>query len=391
MKNTKKFAALMALILAFTMLAAACGNSSDTRKTKSRDRDDDEEEEVEETEEPETTEEPTDPGVTEEPEPTETEDPAVTDEPVSELQMYGYILDDVLYYTSGNVLEDDIFDLTGLGELALYSGFDDLQNYVGYVLKDVNGDGISELMIVYKPTDEPDGYNIVALYTMTEDQYPWLAAEGWTRNNVYLLDDNTFMSIGSGGAAYTYISLFRLDEDNNIEYTDNFYTDYEDPDDYTSALCWFVIIDGEAYNLGRTDKYTPDIGSSGIHDISGEFVPICENEHYYQVVIGDFTYEEAVAKCEEMGGHLATIDSEREAYTIASFLGYNTEFAQVFVGEPTITGGGFKDNGGSGDCFMASISGEDGSLLVTKTSSDPLADDPSASGFIGFICETEYK
>ena len=215
MKNTKKFAALMALILAFTMLAAACGNSSDTRKTKSRDRDDDEEEEVEETEEPETTEEPTDPGVTEEPEPTETEDPAVTDEPVSELQMYGYILDDVLYYTSGNVLEDDIFDLTGLGELALYSGFDDLQNYVGYVLKDVNGDGISELMIVYKPTDEPDGYNIVALYTMTEDQYPWLAAEGWTRNNVYLLDDNTFMSIGSGGAAYTYISLFRLDEDNN--------------------------------------------------------------------------------------------------------------------------------------------------------------------------------
>lgn len=392
MKSMKKILAIPALILAFAVLIASCGTSSDTKKTRSRDNDDDKEEEVtDETADTKDTEETEEPPKTEETGETyETAEP-VPDEPASDLYEYRYILDDVLYYTSGNVLEDDLFDLAGMGELALYNTFSELQEDVGYILKDVNGDGIPELMIVYNPSGDTTSYNVVALYTMTEDQLPWLVAQGWTRNNVYLMDDDTFMSVGSGGAANTYISLYRLDEDNEIEDLANYYTDFEDPDDFNSDICWFEIVDNEAVNMGPADEFAPDLGSAEIKDIKDEFVPICENEHYYQVIIGDFTYEEAVEKCKELGGRLATIDSERDAYTIAAFLGYNTEFAQVFIGEPMITEGGFIDLGGSGDYYLASISGEDGSLILTRTSSDPVSDNPSISGFMGLICETDYK
>lgn len=395
MKSLKRFTTIVSLVLAFAMIFGACDSSSSKKKSRSRDRDDEEEEEEDETEEVEETEETeeTEEVVTSE----ETEETAETNGGVKAIvsaddelvNYYGDILDLVLYYTAQNLdWENDYGSLAGVVEYTSYAdSMIDAQETVGYMLKDVNEDDIPELFILaYTGYPYENSYNVLALYSRTEDSFPSLVFEGWTRNQVTLLNDNTFLQDGSGGVASRYLSKFALRQNGELVYIDTYYTDYEDPDDINSDVCWFHDEDGELKNLGYADSFTPDVGFEDYYDMSSEFIPMKDNLHNYQVIMEDCTYDEAVNKCEAMGGHLATIDSDMEAKTIAAYIGYNTEFGQVFMGEPTVYSNNFKDEG-DGDIIMAYISGEDGSLILNRTSDDPTAD---MSGFIGFICETEY-
>ena len=390
MKSQKKFASILALILAFAMLIGACDTGS-SKKSGKKDRDDDEEEEEEEeeTEETEDTEETEETEETAEPvEETEpSEEDIVVEEELSDIAYYGVVLDEILYYTSKGVPEDDIWNLMGIAEISMYSEtMEDAMNDVGYILRDVTDDGIPEL-IVFGHSEYDDSYNVLALYTRKDDQYPWLVFEGWSRNNIRLREDNTFYQVASSGASYTQIDIFKVTDDGYTEDLVSYYTDYEETGNYDSPLCWF---DGEGNNLGTVEEYDPEIDDGDYFDVASEYIPMSKNEHNYEVVVADCTYDEAVKMCEEKGGHLLTIDSEEEAYTVKGFIGAKSEFGTFFMEEPNVYGV-INDNGGDGDYYMLSISGEDGSLYYTLTSSDPLSENDYMSGFMGFICETEYK
>lgn len=397
MKSLKRFTTIIALVLAFAMLIGACGTSSGKRSSR-RDDDDEEEEEEEETEEEETedTEATEDTEETEETEDTDETEPTVDPdiEPVtsSEISYYGEVMDNIMYLASGNATEDDIWEMMGVCEFVMYNDYATSQNNLGYVLKDVNNDDIPELMIVGKFEYESEvSYSILALYTRSEEYLPTLVFEGWARNQMILLNDGSFYNCGSGGAAYTNIEVFRVNNEMSTDTLYSYFTDFEDPEDYTSDVCWYTSDNGEIELLGVVGEYEPDIPSEDdYYDLSNDFIPLANNEHHYEVVMCDCTYDEAVKKCEEMGGHLATFDSEREALTIASVISYNTEYASLFVGEPTMPDG-YEDYGGNGDYYVAGISGQDGSMYVQHVSDDPIGNEPSMAGFFGFVCEYEYK
>ena len=84
---------------------------------------------------------------------------------------------------------------------------------VGYAFRDLNGDGIPELIIARIDSQDgvlSQGKQLFAVYSCIQDS-PHLILEGWARNRYYLLSDESILNQGSGGAAYSCLGLFRID------------------------------------------------------------------------------------------------------------------------------------------------------------------------------------
>ena len=100
---------------------------------------------------------------------------------------------------------------------------------VGYVLQDISGDSIPELIFAQVEHNEvmnSFGKRILAVYTCIGGN-PSLILEGWGRNCYYLLPDGSILNQGSSGAAYSCLGLFRLNGI-ELECLDFFFTDVED-------------------------------------------------------------------------------------------------------------------------------------------------------------------
>ncbi|MDL2263972.1 hypothetical protein LJC31_04910 [Synergistaceae bacterium OttesenSCG-928-I11] len=80
---------------------------------------------------------------------------------------------------------------------------------LGYALADLDGDGVLELLL-----GSMEGLNASApnsVFTLRDGQ-PVLLKSFWSRNRGIILEDGTICSVGSGGAADTYLSSFKLDK-----------------------------------------------------------------------------------------------------------------------------------------------------------------------------------
>ena len=100
---------------------------------------------------------------------------------------------------------------------------------VGYVLRDISGDSIPELIFAQVEHNEVMncfGKRILAVFTCIGSN-PSLVLEGWGRNCYYLLPDGSILNQGSSGAAYSCLGLFRLNGI-ELECLDFFFTDDED-------------------------------------------------------------------------------------------------------------------------------------------------------------------
>ncbi len=73
----------------------------------------------------------------------------------------------------------------------------------GYMLKDVDGDGTEELLIMGL------GGEVYELYTLVNGKPVWVA-EGWARNSYYLSSDGGFVNHSSDGASYSRETLLDL-------------------------------------------------------------------------------------------------------------------------------------------------------------------------------------
>jgi hypothetical protein len=119
---------------------------------------------------------------------------------------------------------DDVPGETGVLETARSIG-DSAPDMMGYLIKDISGDGIPELMVGAMPEY---GAWVNAVYTLVEDK-PRLVLEGWYRNQYSYGGNGIFYNTGSNGAAQSGIGTFSITQDGTALECQNFYfTDFDE-------------------------------------------------------------------------------------------------------------------------------------------------------------------
>ena len=88
---------------------------------------------------------------------------------------------------------------------------------MGYALKDLDKDGVPELIVAGMEMGESDfGVNaLFDLYTLKEGE-PLNLAASWPRNRYYLRTDNTILNEGSGGAGHSLFCVLRKSGDSLV-------------------------------------------------------------------------------------------------------------------------------------------------------------------------------
>lgn len=121
---------------------------------------------------------------------------------------------------------------TGVLECRIGTPAEDALRNVGYCLRDLNADGIPELIIAQVDSQQAEqsyGKQLLAVYSCIQGR-PHLLLEGWARNRYYLLPDNSLLNQGSSGAACSCLGLFQLNaEGTELSCLDFFFT-WEDGD-----------------------------------------------------------------------------------------------------------------------------------------------------------------
>ena len=83
---------------------------------------------------------------------------------------------------------------------------------LGYAIVDINNDGVPELLL--GTIDELTNAAPNSVFTLSDGE-PVLLTSFWSRNRGIISADGTIYSVGSGGAANTYLSSYRLDRNAN--------------------------------------------------------------------------------------------------------------------------------------------------------------------------------
>lgn len=94
----------------------------------------------------------------------------------------------------------------GLSEIISYS------EHVGYALKDLDKNGVPELILAGIGTDDFSDKMVYDVYTLTENK-PVNLLQSWARNRYYLRTDSMIVNEGSSGAAYSNVFLYSVSGD----------------------------------------------------------------------------------------------------------------------------------------------------------------------------------
>ena len=120
---------------------------------------------------------------------------------------------DALYIVSERIRRDEAVDLFGTNcfdDTLEIIGFGGLpRGELGYAVVDINNDGILELIL-----GAIDGLENAAPYSVftLRDGEPVRVKSFWCRSSGVISADGTIYRVGFGGAAYTYLTSYRLEE-----------------------------------------------------------------------------------------------------------------------------------------------------------------------------------
>ena len=147
--------------------------------------------------------------------------------------LYKPVLDEFFHLASGEYDENNIPEGgTALLEGNGWSGSNAMLWDSGYMIRDLSGDGIPELLI----GAENNGM-IYALYTIADDAVH-LLAEGTYRNMYYLTADGLFLNQGSGGAIYSIIGTYELEPNDSTLTCRDFWFTHEKDGNFEDVRCW---------------------------------------------------------------------------------------------------------------------------------------------------------
>nr|MCR5138063.1 hypothetical protein [Oscillospiraceae bacterium] len=127
----------------------------------------------------------------------------------------------------------------GISEMTAYS------SGVGYALKDLDKNGIPELIIAGMGTDDFSDKMVYDLYTLVNGA-PVNLATAQARDRYYVRTDNTVYSEGSGGAAYTYLTVMRV-KGNELEDVEVVFTNMDGEGTSSASLGYY-------YQQGHSEK-----------------------------------------------------------------------------------------------------------------------------------------
>ncbi len=131
------------------------------------------------------------------------------------------------YYTALHELWDGAEMMeAGLNYMAADSVFDDPTEDIGYAVADLDGDGVSELVIGAIKEDPFFGKLIFSLYTM-RDGVPLLLFDSTERCHYYYAGGRNFANLGSSDWNESFVTTLKLEDGELIDMT---YT--TDPGDY---------------------------------------------------------------------------------------------------------------------------------------------------------------
>ena len=127
----------------------------------------------------------------------------------------------------------------GISEMMAYS------SGVGYALKDLDKNGVPELIIAGMGTEDFSNKNAYDIYTLIND-IPVNIATSQARMRYYIRTDSTILYEGSGGASYSYITVQRLNG-STLEDVDMIFTNLDMTPDGTYYTGFY-------YQQGHSDS-----------------------------------------------------------------------------------------------------------------------------------------
>lgn len=152
-------------------------------------------------------------------------------------------------YAFINNIDDEVGPIDGfdgIWEAAKALGDEALEK-IGYVLKDISGDEVPELLIgAFEKDDDAYTNNEIYLIYTLQGEKPEIVLYGWNRNAYSLKDNNSLFYQGSSGAAMSAFGIYHISNDG--EYMcDDFYFTYPNDND-PSVIELFHNTTGIFYN-----------------------------------------------------------------------------------------------------------------------------------------------
>lgn len=146
-------------------------------------------------------------------------------EDIDYMQIYADVLDRYHVYITHQIdIVGGGVGLAGLEEPVMFVDAQENLNDIGFTLKDINSDGIPELLVGERNHYSDGANQIFAAYTL-KDGEPKLLFEGWSRNRYYLTKHGGFFNEASGGAAYVSETLYSVDGNGTLVCNGHYFTD----------------------------------------------------------------------------------------------------------------------------------------------------------------------
>jgi len=230
--------------------------------------------------------------------------------------LYKPVLDEFFRLASGEYDENNIPE----GGTALLEGNGWNKNNAmlwdsGYMIRDLSGDGVPELLIGSTAGEEYDvaaGSMIYALFTAADGQVK-LTLEGAYRNAYCILEDGSIFNQGSGGAIYSIFGLYDLTADGTALTCRDYWFTHEKDGNFEDIRCW--------------------------HNTTGEIDPAISEEL-------SITLDEFFAKEEELA-------KQRKVLDLITFAEYGGVQKPAYPENPTVSAVYGNDYTGDYDFFAA--------------------------------------
>ncbi len=124
-------------------------------------------------------------------------------------------------------------------------------NHVGYALKDLDKNGIPELIVAGIDAEYDYGPILFEVYTL-ENNTPVQLLTSWARSRKFLLSDNRIYNEGSNGAASSGFILFKVNG-TTLQFLEGYWS--SNSTDYIGDTMYHTTSDEGSPGFGNYDKY----------------------------------------------------------------------------------------------------------------------------------------